>query len=97
MKHTLLLLLAVLLMLDLSQDGFLGQATFDLPHASAKTSLSTPHQNGSGQVDFRQQFAPANFSDPPSQANYQPVTFRLPPTLKIIDYRNTGSSGGIPL
>ena len=84
-------------MLDLAEDGFLGKATFELPHAAAKTSISTPHHNGAGQIDSRNEFAPANLWDPLGQANYQPVSFKVQPTLKIIDFHNTGSSGGIPL
>jgi hypothetical protein len=84
-------------MLDFTEDGFLGKATFELPPASAKTSVSTPHHNVSGQGDLRTEFTPANLPEPPGQANYYPVTFGVQPTLKIIDYRNSGSSGGIPL
>jgi hypothetical protein len=93
----MLLILALLLMLDLAGDGFLGTATFEFPHASAKTSVSPPHHNGSGQVDSQHKFAPANLLAPPSQVNYPSVTFRVQPTLKIIDHHNTCSSGGIPL
>jgi hypothetical protein len=96
-KHTLLLILALLLMLDIAEDGFLGKATFELPPAAAKTSVSAPHHISSGQVDCRHKVPPPNLCDPPGQANYQPVSFRVQPTLKIIDYRNNGSSGGIPL
>jgi hypothetical protein len=96
-KHTLLLILALLMMLDVAQDGFLGQATFDLPHASAKTSVSTFHHTGSIQVDCRHKVTPATLRAPPGQADYQPVSFGVQPTLEIIDYRNTGTSGGIPL
>ncbi len=92
-----LLILVLFLFVDLAEDGCFGQATVDLPVALTKTSVTTPHHSGSSQVDFRHEFTPANLWEPPSQANYQPVTFRVQPTLKIIDYRNTGSSGGIPL
>jgi hypothetical protein len=84
-------------MLDFAEDGFLGKATFELPHASAKTSVSTPQHNGSSHIGFRHESPPANWCDPIGQANYQPVILRVQPTLKIIDYRNTGGSGGIPL
>ena len=96
-KHTLLVILALFLMLDFAEDGFLGKATFELPHAAAKTSVSTPHHNGSGPGDLRTEFTPANLSELPGQANYQPVSFEVQPSLKIIDFRNTRSSGGIPL
>jgi hypothetical protein len=84
-------------MLDLAEDGRFGQATVDLPFALTKTALTTPHHCGSSQVDFRHEYAPANLREPVSQNIFQPVTFGVQPTLKIIDYRNTRSSGGIPL
>ena len=96
-KHTLLLILALLLVADLAEDGFLGKATFELPHASAKISVCAPHHDSPGQDDCRQEFTPANLWKPPSQANYQAVGVRVQPSLKIIDFHNTGSSGGIPL
>jgi hypothetical protein len=97
MKRVVLLILVLLMIVDLAGDGSYGQAPDDLPVAITKTSITTPHHAVSGQVDFRHQFAPANLWKPPSQANYQPVTFMVQPTLKIIDYCNTGSSGAIPL
>ena len=96
-KHKLLLILALLLMLGLAEDGFLGKATFELSHAFAIHSVSTPHHNGSGQIDSLIESPPANLCDPCDQANYQSVSFRVQPTLKIIDFHNTCSSGGLPL
>jgi hypothetical protein len=93
----LLLILALLLTLDLAQDGFLGTATFELPHKAAKTSVSTPLHDGSGQVDCWLEVPPANLCHPPGQGNYQPVSFEVQPGLIIMDYRNTGTSGGIPM
>jgi hypothetical protein len=97
MKRSLLLILALLLTMDLAEDGFLGKATFERPRAAAKTSASATHHNDSGQVDFKHEVPLANLLDPPSRAHYQPVSFRIQPTSKIIGYRNPGSSGGIPL
>ena len=97
MKRIVMFLLVLLLMVDLAEDGCFGPATVDLPVALTKTSITTPHHAGSGQVDFRHGFAPANLWKPACQANYLLVTFRVQPTLIIIDYRNTGSSGAIPL
>jgi hypothetical protein len=95
-KHTLLLMLALILMLDLAEDGCFGQAPFDLPVALTKTSGTTLHHGGWGQVNFRYKCAPAHLRPPPSQANYQPVSFRVQTTLEMIDYLNIRSSGGIP-
>jgi hypothetical protein len=96
-KHTLLLILAMVLMLDLAEDGCFGQAKVDFPVALTKTSVTTSHHAGSGKVDSLHESPPANLCDSPGQANYQPVSFEVQPSLKIIYYRNTRSSGGIPL
>jgi hypothetical protein len=88
--------LALLLMLDLAQDGFLGTATFELPPAAAKTSISTLHHTGSGLSDIRLEVRPSNLSTHPCQVNYQAVDIRVQPTFNIIDFHNIRSSGGIP-
>jgi hypothetical protein len=95
-KHTLLIILGLHLILGLSDDGNLSKATIDLLHASTRTSVSTPHCNGSGHVVFRHEIEPAYVWAPPSQASYQLVPLRVQPTLEKIAYRNSGSSGGIP-
>jgi hypothetical protein len=84
-KHKLLLILALILMVDLAEDGCFGQAKVNLPVALAKTSPTTLHHAASGQVDSRHEFEPAHLWEPPSQAIYQVVTFKVQPTLTIID------------
>jgi hypothetical protein len=83
-------------MLDLAQDGFLGTATFELPPAAAKTSVSALHHNDPGQADVRLEVLIAPLCASPGRVNYRTVSFEVQPTLKIIAYHNTRSSGGIP-
>lgn len=97
MRRIVLLILVLLLMADLADDGCLGKATFDLPHASARTSVTSPHPSDSGQVDFSHELASADLPGSPRHADSQPVTLRVSPTLLIIHCCRLSSSGGIPL
>ena len=97
MRRTVLLILALLLMFDLAEDGCLGKAKFDLPHPSAKTSVTSSHHFDSGQVDFRHELASADLPGIPRHADTQPVTLGVQPTLQIIYSCHLSSSGGIPL
>jgi hypothetical protein len=92
----LLLILALILMLDLAEDGCFGEATLDLPVALTKTYVSTPDQKGSGQVDFCHEFPLPNLWEPPARPITSKLNFRVQPTLKIIDHHNISSYGGIP-
>jgi hypothetical protein len=97
MRRMVLLILALLLMFDLAEDGCLGKATFDLPHHSAKTSVTSFHHFDSGQVDFRHEPASADLPGIPRHADTQPVNLRVQPSLQIIYCCYLSSSGGIPL
>jgi hypothetical protein len=97
MRRMVLLILVLLLMFDLAEDGCLGKATFNLPHPSAKTSVTSSHHSDSGQVDFRHELATADVPGSPRHADTQPLTLRVQPTLQIIHCCYLSSSGGIPL
>jgi hypothetical protein len=95
MKRGILLILALLLILDLAEDGCLGKAKLVDSQSSAETSLSSSLLDCSGKVD------PADA--PPSQGGEisclkqcQAVIPLVQSALKIIIYNHTGSSGGIP-
>ena len=97
MRRMVLLILALLLMFDLAEDGCLGKAKFDLPYPSAKTSVTSPHHFDSGQVDFLHELASADLGGSPRHADTQAVTPCVQPTFKIIQCYYLSSSGGIPL
>ena len=97
MKRIVLLILALLLLLDLAEDGCLGKASFVPSHSSAETSVTSPHCYDSGKVDSRSALPSPDYGEMSGLRQLQPVTLRIHPALKIIDYCNTGSSGGIPL
>jgi hypothetical protein len=98
MKRFALLILALLLIMDLAEDGYLGKVKFCLPHSSAKTSVTSSHHHpDSGQIDFRHELGPPDFPGRPHPANVRPLTLHLPPTLQIMNCCHLTSSGGIPL
>jgi hypothetical protein len=97
MKRSLLLILALLLLMDLAEDGFLGKVNFYVPNPSAKTSIPASPQPDSGKTDFRHELASADLPGNPRQGDAQPVTLRVPTTLQIIHCYHLSSSGGIPL
>jgi hypothetical protein len=96
MKRVVLLILALLLLSDLAEDGCLGKATFVALQSSAKTSLTSPLHNCSGKVDSPYSL-PSQGGEISRLLLCQPVTFLVQPALKIVIYTHTGSSGGIPL
>jgi predicted small lipoprotein YifL len=81
MKRMVLLILVLLLLVDLTEDGCLGKANFYLPNPSAKTSVNSCPQPDSGQTDFRHEFA---FTDLPESLRHsytKPITLRVLPTI----------------
>jgi hypothetical protein len=96
MKRVVLLILALLLLSDLAEDGCLGKATFVAPQSSDKTSLSSPLHDCSGKVDSGD-ILPSGGKKTPRLTPFLPDVLLVQPTLKIILVCNNGSSGGIPL
>jgi len=97
MKRLVLLLLALLLVCDLAADGCLGKAKGFSPHSSAKVSDVNPHYFAAGKLDYSHALRRAVWRGPPSQSRHRSLISVIHQTLRIIDYSNTGSSGGIPL
>jgi predicted small lipoprotein YifL len=98
MKRMLLLILVLLLMIDLAEDGCLGKASAYLPCPSAKTTVKSSHQHpGSGQGDFGHELSTTNVSVRPCHGEAQPVGLHVSPILLIMHCCHLGSSGGIPL
>jgi hypothetical protein len=97
MKRTVLLILVLLLIVDLTEDGYLGQARFYLPHSRAKTSVSSSHSHsGLGQAGWRQETAPPDLPLIPRDSEAQPATLSLLPTLLMMYCCRASGAGGIP-
>jgi hypothetical protein len=98
MKRMVLLILVLLLMVDLAEDGCLGKATPYLPCPSAKTSVASSHNHpGSGQTDFRHEPTSTDLSGSLRYGNTQPTNLLVPHTLQMMHCCHLGSSGAIPL
>jgi hypothetical protein len=96
MKRLVLLLFALLLVVDLAEDGRLGKARFVAPHSSVKVSVASPH-GGTVTLDSLDKPPPGTALGIPRHPLSQigiPVVHHY---LKHLDSCNTGSSGGIPL
>ena len=96
MKRVVLLILVLLLLVDLGEDGQLGKATFVAPQPDAKTSLVSPLVDCSGKADSRYTL-PVDGWGICRLLQCTPVTPAVQPSLRIIIYSYTNSSGGIPL
>jgi hypothetical protein len=96
MKRIVLLILALLLLSDLAEDGCLGKAKYVTPSSSAKTIDISHLHSDSGKVDNHYTLPSAGGEICPPM-EFQPVTLAVQPALKIIIPNHNGSSGGIPL
>ncbi len=97
MKRSVLLILVLLLLMDLVEDGCLGKATVYLPSPSAKTSVTSHDCPGSGPSDFNHEFQPAKIPGNTCYVTAQPITFLVLHTLKIMHCCHFGGAGAIPL
>jgi hypothetical protein len=98
MKRMVLLILVLLLMVDLAEDGYLGKATPCLPRPIAKTSVTSSHnQPGSGHSIFRHELSPTELYRTLRYGKAQVATHHLPSTLQVLHCCHLSSSGGIPL
>jgi hypothetical protein len=97
MKRAILLIVLLLLLIDLGQDGCLGKADAVPPDFSAQSSLASPAQGDFGKIDPHFTLASPDCWEIFGQWQFQPIALRVQPTLKIITCNHTSSSGGLPL
>jgi hypothetical protein len=97
MKRAIVLLVMLLLLIDLGQDGCLGKAVLVSPDSSAPTSLTSPPQYEAGKADCHHKLSLTNCGVMSGCWPCQPVTLRVQPTLQVITFCHTNSSGAIPL
>jgi hypothetical protein len=97
MKRGIVLIVLLLLLIDMGQDGCLGKAPLVPCDFSAHTSLTSPPQYEAGKVDSHHKLSLANSRGLSGWWQFQPLSLRVQPALKIITCCHTTSSGGIPL
>jgi hypothetical protein len=96
MRRLVLLLFALLLVLELADDGCPVHARFVSPQASVKIAVTAAQQGGADQPDSPGLPEGAAWRGPPGQGRNQPAVPGVRQTLKLIDCCQTGSSGGLP-
>ena len=99
MKRLLMVIFALLLLLDLADDGCFGKANLDPHHYDANTVIISLNQSPSGKMDFQHEFPAADLPEAHSHQNFPSIYlyFRVQPSLKLIVFSQKSSSGGIPL
>ena len=98
MKSAVLFILMLILLVDVAEDGYLGNVKYCLPQPSAKTTvISSHHFSGLGQGDFQNDLASPYFPGSPRYGEARPVSIFVPPNLQIMHCCHLSSSGGIPL
>ena len=96
MKRTVMLICALVMVLDLSDDGRLGKATFAAPPSPVKSLEVSSDHYGSAEPVCPAEQTPANFQHAPRQSPGQPVFRFVQHTLKIIISSHLNSAGGLP-
>ena len=94
----LVLILVLMLLVDLADDGCIGKSTACLPQPLEKTSVTSCQDLPvSGQVDVRHELASPGLSGSRQRGDARPASLLIPPTLQIMHRCHFSSSGGIPL
>jgi hypothetical protein len=99
MKRAILLILMLMLLVDLAEDGHLGRVKFFLPQHSAKTTVTSSSKcPASGQSGLGLDLASPIFPGSLYEGHTWSIRslFFVPPTLRIMHCCRLSSAGGIP-
>jgi hypothetical protein len=96
MKRGILLILMLVLLVDLAEDGYLGSVEFGPLQAAVSTSFSNFHYQSSRQVVSSRSLPSPDWRDIFNPWQSQPVMQMGQLAFKIITSCNNGGSGGIP-
>jgi hypothetical protein len=96
MKRAIPLIIALLLIFDLADDGCLGKAKFVAPQHAAQYSVASSSHN-SGKADSQIALPPEHLRDNPEQFLSYAASVEVDHYHKISFFPFHGSSGGIPL
>jgi predicted small lipoprotein YifL len=97
MKRMMLLILVLLFMADMAEDGCLGKGKVYLPYPSGKTTVTASYQLDSTKNDLRHELALPNVTAGPHHGDARPGSPQVPATFQILYCCHLSSSGGIPL
>jgi hypothetical protein len=96
MKRVLIIICALFLLIDLSDDGRLWKATSFVPHSPVQSLEVSSDHHGSVEPDCHNELRRVNFQCDSHQSLGQFVSRVVQHTRKIIHSCNLSSSGGIP-
>jgi hypothetical protein len=96
MKRLVIGICVLFLMFDLVDDGCLGKAKFSLPDSCATTSVTSTDHPDSDQTNYGHGPVLLDLAGRPRQADTQPVTRLVPPTILRIHCCHLGGAGGLP-
>ena len=98
MKRMLLLILVLVLVADLMEDGCFGKGPSYLPVLSSEIALTSSHNYPSPiRNDLCHALLLVDLPGSSFCGDTRPVTLHVPPTLRIMHCCHLNSSGGIPL
>jgi hypothetical protein len=96
MRRLIFLLCAVVLLLDLADDGCLGKVKLVSSHNAAKCSVTSCDHN-SGKIDPQFVLPPAKLREYGREFIDRQVSGGIGHNIELDDFCYFGSSGGIPL
>jgi hypothetical protein len=96
MKRVLLLICALLLLIDLADDGYLGKVNYVFPHGQGAGSFDSPSQKNN-KIDFQFGLPPPKSSGSPHCWQYLTKSVEVTQSAIINDDYLLSSAGGIPL
>jgi hypothetical protein len=94
-KRLIFLICLVVLIFDLSDDGFLGKVKFVAPSHTAQYSVASPQQN-SAPDDSQVSLPPENLPNIFDLFPGEPASAGMVHGFKISDFFLVNSSGGLP-
>jgi hypothetical protein len=95
-KRTILVICALVLLLDLADDGHLGNVKFVAPDSPVESLKTSCECHKSGQVESLGELPRANFLGIPYRYPSQPATPVVRTNCKIIVSSLLSSAGGLP-
>ncbi len=97
MKRVVLLILVLLVLMDLAEDGQFGKSRVCFGHSPVKiTSTSSDQNPGPGHIDLRYVLASSKAPENLLVSSFRPAVLHLPQILRIMHCCHLSSAGGNP-
>jgi hypothetical protein len=96
MQRMVILICALILILDLADDGRLGKGMFTVPHSPVKSLEVYSDNHGAAESACQDALLRANFQFTSHQSSGQTITPVIQPICKILFSSHLSSAGGLP-